>query len=61
MKNPRKPSQKTIDRIFDLCNLEGEDCEIYNVMYRFKSVRNLPEQEFEELYDDLAFRLGFMR
>ena len=53
--------ETAIDRAFDRCNLMGEDCDIYSVMYRYKVIRNLPEAEREEVYEDIASRLGFMQ
>ena len=51
--------KKAYQRIFDTCNLIGEDCDITAVMYRYKAVRELPENEFDEMYDKLATQLGF--
>lgn len=53
--------EKAIDRAFDRCNLQGEDCDIYSVLYRYKEIRELPDPELEEVYEDIAFRLGFMQ
>lgn len=50
-----------IQRIFDRCNLEGENCDVIKQMYRYKAIRELPEKEFDELYDYLVERLGFTR
>ena len=53
--------EKAIDRCFDRCNLDGSDCDIIKYMYQYKAIRELPEKQFDEVYDELAFRLGFMR
>lgn len=51
--------EKAIQRAFDRCNLEGEDCEIYNILYQYKAIRELPKEEFEAVYDQIAEDLGF--
>ena len=52
--------QQAIDRAFDRCNLIGEDCEIYEVLYSYKVIRDLPDEEIDKIYDDIAHDLGFM-
>lgn len=46
-------------RAFDRCNLEGDDCKIYNILYQYKAIRSLPDEEIDELYDEMAENLGF--
>ena len=53
--------EKAIQRAFDRCNLEGEDCEIYNVLYQYKAIRDLPDDKIEAIYDEFARDLGFCR
>lgn len=53
--------EHAIDRCFDKCNLDGPDCDIFKRMYQYKAIRDLPDAEFDAVYDDLAERLGFMR
>ena len=53
--------EKAIERCFDRCNLAGTDCDIIYFMYQYKAIRDLPPQEFDRVYDQLATRLGFMR
>ena len=53
--------EHAIDRCFDKCNLDGSDCDIIKRMYQYKAIRDLPDAEFDAVYDDLAERLGFMR
>ena len=51
-------------RAFDRCNLQncfGGDIDIYKEMYKFKALRELPDNEFDAVYDELAERLGFYR
>lgn len=50
-----------IQRAFDRCNLEGENTDIWNMMYKYKAIRELSDEEQEEIYNDIAFSLGFMR
>ena len=53
--------EQTIERAFDKCNLIGEYCDIYEVIYKYKVIYQQPEEVIDEIYKDLAFRLGFMR
>ena len=51
-------------RAFDRCNLQNcywGDIDIYKEMYKYKALRELPENEFEAVYNELAVRLGFCR
>ena len=48
-----------IERAFDACNLIGENVDILQVMYRYKALRELPEEEIDQIYDEIANRLGF--
>lgn len=51
--------EKAIERAFDRCNLIGEEVDILSVMYQYKALRELPEEEQDRIYDDIADRLGF--
>lgn len=52
--------ERAVQRCFDRCNLVGgDDLEIYHYMYQYKAIRELPEDQFEALYDELAERLGY--
>lgn len=55
--------ETAIERCFDRCNLDpdGESMDIYKHMYKYKSIRELPEDQFEAVYDELSRRLGFTR
>ena len=53
--------EKAIQRCFDRCNLIGEDCDIYSIMYQYKAIRDLPEDRFEAVYNEIAEGLGFFR
>ena len=51
--------EKAIERAFDRCNLIGEDCDIYSVLYSYKAIRELPEIEIDAIYENFAKGLGF--
>ena len=51
--------EKAIERAFDRCNLIGEDCDIYSVLYSYKAIRELPESEIDKIYNNIAKGLGF--
>ena len=50
---------RAIQRAFDRCNLEGEDCDIYSILYQYKAIRELPDEKIDEIYEDMAVNLGF--
>ena len=49
---------KAIQRCFDRCNLEGTDCDVIKIMYQYKAIRELPEAEFDAVYDEIVEGLG---
>lgn len=54
---------KAIQRCEDRCNLDiekDEDC-IIKYMYQYKAISELPENEFDEVYEEICRWLGFMR
>lgn len=51
--------EKAIERVFDRCNVIGEDCDIYSVLYSYKAIRELPESEIDKIYNNFAKGLGF--
>lgn len=53
--------KEATQRVFDRCNLEGEDTDIWNMMFKYKVIRDLSDEQQEEIYNDIAFGLGFMR
>lgn len=53
--------EKAKQRCFDRCNLDGDDCDIYKYMYQYKAIRELSDDDFEALYDEIAENLGFTR
>lgn len=54
-----------IERAFNRLNLQaerdGESVEIYRIMYQYKALRDLPDHEFDQAYEDISRRLGFWR
>ena len=52
--------QQAIDRAFDRCNLIGEECDIYSVIYKYKVIREQPDEVIDQIYNDIAKRLGFI-
>ena len=46
-------------RVFDKCNLEGEDTDIYNHMFKYKAIRDLIDSQQEIIYNETATQLGF--
>ena len=53
--------EKAIDRCIDRCNLVGEDVDIQKYMYQYKEIRELSDEQFDEVYDIIAEALGFCR
>ena len=55
--------ENAIDRATDMANCSGDDecIDIYKYMNRYKAIRNLPDDQYEAVYDEIAFRLGFRR
>lgn len=52
--------EEAIESAGDECNLIGEEVNIYEVIYRYKALRELSYEEREDVYDQIAKRLGFM-
>ena len=53
--------EKAIQRAFDRCNLIGENVDIYEVLYSYKAIAQLPDEEVDKIYDQIADGLGFTR
>lgn len=51
--------ESAIERIIDRCNLEGDGCDVYKIMYQYKSVRTLSDEEQDRIYDHVVKVLGF--
>ena len=55
--------ETAIQRCFDRCNLdpEGESVDIMKYMYQYKAIRDLPDEQFDQVYEEIAEALGFCR
>jgi hypothetical protein len=53
--------EKAIQRAFDRCNLIGESVDIYQILYSYKAIAKLPDEEVDKIYDQIADGLGFTR
>lgn len=51
--------EQAIERAFDRCNLIGQNVDILNIIYQYKALRDLPDEEIDRIYDEIAERLGF--
>lgn len=51
--------EKAIQRAFDRCNLIGIDCDVYAILYQYKAIRELPQEQVDEIYDTIVQQLGF--
>ena len=53
--------ETAIQRIIDRITLadDGESTEIYKYMYQYKAIRELPEEQFEAVYDEISKACGF--
>lgn len=51
--------EKAIEKCFERCNLIGDDCDVIKVMFQYKAIRELTEEEFDNVYDEIVERLGF--
>ena len=52
-------TETAIERVFNRCNLIGEDVDIYEIMMEYKVLREKPTEEQESIYYEIAERLGF--
>lgn len=51
---------KAIDKAYDYCNLNSQDDDcIWKSIYKYKALRELTEDQQEEVYDLISKRLGF--
>ena len=53
--------ERAIQRAFDKCNLIGEKVDIYEVLYSYKAIAQLPDEEIDKIYDTIAEGLGFTK
>lgn len=52
--------EQAVENCFHRCNLIGEDVDIYKEMNHYKVLREASSAVREEIYEDIAYRLGFM-
>lgn len=52
--------EKAIQKAFDKANLIGEDVDLWEVIYSYKALRELSDEEQEKIYNELAEALGFI-
>lgn len=50
--------ETAIERAFRKANIIGEGVDLYEVIYSYKALRELSDAEIEQIYDELARRLG---
>lgn len=48
-----------IEKAFNTANLIGDGVDLWEIMFRYKVIRELPSDYQDKIYDDLASRLGF--
>lgn len=51
--------EKAVDRAIDRINLIGDGCDVYSILYQYKAIRDLPDDEIEKIYDHVVKVLGF--
>lgn len=51
--------EKAIERAFNRCNLIGEDVDVYKILYSYKAIQELPDEEVEKIYEEIVKDLGF--
>ena len=51
--------ETAIQRATDMANCSGDDrsIDIYKYMNRYKVIRDLPNDKYETVYDEISFRL----
>lgn len=53
--------ENAIERCIDRCNLiGGEGLDIYEIMYKYKAIRELTDEKFDEVYNHIAKALGYL-
>ena len=50
---------KAVDRVIDRINLVGDECDVYSILYQYKAIRELPDEEVDKIYDHVVKVLGF--
>lgn len=52
---------KAIQKASERITLMGDNADIYEVLYRYKAIRQLPEEQIDEIYDQIAKQQGFTK
>lgn len=52
--------EKATERAFNKCNCVGEGVDVFEILYQYKVFREMSDQDLNEVYDDIVFRLGFL-
>lgn len=51
---------KWIDKAFDYANANSDDDDIiYKSIFKYKALRNLPEEDIDAIYSEIANRMGY--
>lgn len=53
--------ETAIERAFWRVNDIGETCDVWGIIWQYKAIRQLPDEEQEKIYDDICSRAGFCR
>lgn len=53
--------EKAKERAFDRITTMGESADIYKVLYSYKAIRELPDEEIDKIYDWIVRGQGFTR
>lgn len=56
-----KKLSTAVERAFNKANLAGENVDLYGVMYSYKAISALNDNDFDNVYDYLSERLGFTK
>jgi len=51
--------EQAIKRAINKINLLGDTCDIYEILYSYKALRDLSEEEIDEIYNYIVEILGF--
>lgn len=50
--------EKATEKVFDRCNLIGEEVDVFKILYQYKVFRDMSDQELDVVYDYIVSRLG---
>lgn len=52
---------KAIQKASERITMMGDNADIYEVLYRYKAIRQLSEEQIDEIYDQIAKQQGFTK